>query len=266
MGSLTVVGSGIRFAADMTLAAQGCIRAADRVFFGVDDIATVAWLRTLNPNVENLVSMVQSGHARVGAYEQIAEVVIAAVRRGEHVCMVLYGHPGFYVYPSHLAIAQARAEGYPAEMLAGVSALDWFFADLGIDPSTRGGLRIHGAAEWLVRRRLVDTGTDLLLMQVGLLSAMTWRREHAYGSHCVALLRERLCREYGPEHPCVAYVASSFAQIPANKLTLTLGEIRPEHLAPETTLYVPRREDLELDERDAAALAEARAADAAMPV
>ena len=40
-------------------------------------------------------------------------------------------HPGVYVAPSHETVLRARAEGYPARMLPGISSEDCLFADLG---------------------------------------------------------------------------------------------------------------------------------------
>jgi precorrin-2 methylase len=63
---------------------------------------------------------------------------MTAVREGLNVCAAFYGHPGVFVYASHQSIRLARAEGFEAQMLPGISAEDCVFADLGIDPENMG--------------------------------------------------------------------------------------------------------------------------------
>src|SRR5205809_2021168 len=48
----------------------------------------------------------------------------AGARGGSLTCLACYGHPGVFVYPSHEAIRRARAEGYVARILAGISSED----------------------------------------------------------------------------------------------------------------------------------------------
>lgn len=259
-GSLTVVGTGLRFAGDVTLSARDCIEHSDNVFFGVDDVATSAWIRELNPSAVNLVPLSKAGHDRFDAYHRVVEALLEPVRCGKDVCAVFYGHPGYYVYPSHVAIERARAEGHRAQMMAGISALDWLFADLGIDPSTRGGIRIHGAADWLLRPRPVDPCTDLVLMQAGLLHITKWRSEHERSAPCLELLAQRLCEIYGPEHECIAYVASSYATVPAKIERFALATLPQVSICAETTLFIALRDEPPVDAPTLDALNRARGA------
>ena len=50
-GTLVVVGTGIQWGGQTTLAAQRAIQAADRVLFAVADAGTVAWLRSLDTEI-----------------------------------------------------------------------------------------------------------------------------------------------------------------------------------------------------------------------
>ena len=51
---LTVVGTGMKFRAHMTLEALESIEAADKVLFVAADIMTEKWLQELNPSAERL--------------------------------------------------------------------------------------------------------------------------------------------------------------------------------------------------------------------
>ena len=84
------------------------------------------------------------------------------------MCAVFYGHPGVFVNPSHRAVAQARAEGFRAAMLPGVSAEDCLFADLGLDPGAH-GCQSYEATDFVIRRRSCYPSALLILWQVGAL-------------------------------------------------------------------------------------------------
>ena len=68
----------------------------------------------------------------------MADTILNEVRAGKTVCAALYGHPGIFACVGHIAITDARAEGFSAEMLPGISTEDCLVADLGIDPGTTG--------------------------------------------------------------------------------------------------------------------------------
>src|ERR1700721_722299 len=123
-GRLVVVGSGIKSIGQFTLEAVAEIKRADRVFFGVADPSTEAFILENNPNAVDLYSLYDDGKDRHGTYVQMAEVLLREVRQGFYVVGVFYGHPGVFVNPSHRAISIARAEGYDAVMYAGVSEED----------------------------------------------------------------------------------------------------------------------------------------------
>lgn len=258
-GSLTIVGTGLRFGSDLSLGARACIEQADTVLYGVDDVATVEWLKRLNPQAVNLVAMTEAGDDRFAAYERAVEALVEPARRGKQVCGVFYGHPGYYVYPSHVAIERARAEGLDARMLPGISALDWLFADLGIDPSTRGGVRIHGATEWLLRRRPHDPTTDLILMQVGLIHVTQWRTERRWDASCVQMLTDALLQEFGAEHTCFTYVGSSYWSVPPRIEEVALVDLPQAEIVPETTVFVPQSRPPDVDEQARDRIAAARA-------
>ena len=94
--------------------------------------------------------------------------MLQELRQGLNVVGVFYGHPGVFVTPGHRAIAIARENGYRAQMLAGISAQDCLFADLGIDPS-RPGCLTYEATDMLLRDRPLAPSSHLVLFQVGLI-------------------------------------------------------------------------------------------------
>jgi precorrin-2 methylase len=131
-GRLIVVGTGIH-PGQLTLEALSVIKGADRLLYMFN-----SWVAKLNPVAENLDAYRAVGKHRGMAYEQMVDRILDCLRHGEKVCAAFYGHPGVAVWASHAAIRRARAEGFEARMLPGVSSVDCLFADLGIDPSPIG--------------------------------------------------------------------------------------------------------------------------------
>jgi hypothetical protein len=103
----------------------------------------------------------------------MSELTLKYLREGLNVCVVYYGHPGVFVMPSHDSIRQARAAGFEAIMLPGISAEDCLFADLGIDPG-RIGCQSFEATDFLVNRRKFDTSSHLILWQIGVIGDLSY--------------------------------------------------------------------------------------------
>src|SRR6185295_16544322 len=100
-GSLVVVGTGIRLVGQTTLEALGCIKAAEKLLYLVNDPTTAAWIQGLNPTAESLEDCYVKGMARSRIYEDMAARIMSAVRSGLHVCAAFYGHPGVFVSATH---------------------------------------------------------------------------------------------------------------------------------------------------------------------
>ena len=136
----------------------------------------------------------------------MVERVLSCVRSGLRTCFAAYGHPGVFAYPTHEAVRRARAEGYPARMLPGVSAEDCLFADLGVDPAAC-GCQSYEATDFLLNGRAVDTSAAVILWQVGLVGDPGYNR-NGYDIAALPLLVERLCRFYPPAHLAYIYDAA----------------------------------------------------------
>jgi hypothetical protein len=160
---------------------------------------------------------------------------MSPVRRGLNVCAAFYGHPGVFVYPSHVAIRQARQEGYRARMMAGISAEDCLVADLGIDPGVP-GCHSFEATDFLVFRRKFDPFCSLILWQVGLIGDLTFQA-NGYKNSNIGVLVEYLEPFYGLNHNVVIYEASHFSIYDARIEKTTIGEIISASLTAISTLY-----------------------------
>lgn len=239
MGSLVVVGTGIASVAHATLQTRGHLEHSDKLLYIVTDPVTKDWLHRLNPAAESLSDCYKDGGHRREAYRCMTQRILSWVRReGVSVCAAFYGHPGVFVDCSHAAVALARAEGFEALMLPGVSAEDCLFADLGFDPAKR-GCQTFEATDFLIRRPRFDTGSHLIIWQIGVIGDPTFSSTGSYRPGGLAILRQVLEEHYPADHEIVVYVASQYATAKPLILRLPLSRLGLEEIPAIATLYVP---------------------------
>jgi len=249
-GRLTIVGSGMKAVAHFTQETVAHIREADIVFYKVIDGATAAFIRETNAAAVDLSQYYGDDKRRRITYIQMAEVMLREVRAGRRVVGVFYGHPGFFVDPARRALAVAAKEGYPTEMLAGVSSTDTLFADLRIDPAQNGCQTLE-ATDLLLRKRPVVTSGHVVILQVGSVGDATYHFAHGFRHSKRGILFDHLIGIYGPDHPSVLYLASTLPGVAPKLIRRKLGDYRDprvlESIHPASTLYIPPRDRLETD-------------------
>jgi len=246
-GSLTVVGTGFLVAGQVTPESLSAIRAADRFFFLVAEPATRLWLEAQHSKAESLHDVLWEGRPRHEAYEEIVQRILAAVRGGGVVCAAFYGHPGVFVLPSHEAVRRARAEGFTATMLPGVSAEDCLFADLEIDPAVD-GCQSFEATDLLVRERVFDPRSGLMLWQIGALGVTTYHVRDLWNAGGLDLLVETLARHYPLTHPVVLYENMHYPVCDPLIQHTTLERLPAAIINTHTTLWVPPLAKAPVDE------------------
>ena len=252
-GSLTVVGLGFRVDGHPSIEARREIRAADRLLYLVQDDWTPFWLRELNPAAESLGDSYGVGRDRLDSYAEMVERMLAPVRRGERLCVAVYGHPGVFARPTHEAVRRARREGHEARMLPAISAEDCLFADLGVDPSTH-GCQSYEATDFLVRRPRFDPTSALVLWQIGNIASPAYRTgDRVWNPRGLRVLVDVLLEDYPPGHPVIAYLAPSAPGVEPRADRLALAELAEADVPPASTVYLPpvghRPADLEMLER-----------------
>ena len=234
---LVVVGTGYRAIGDLTLEAKACIEQADTVLCLVGDPMVTGYLERLNASVRTLDGFYAKGKRRQESYEEMVHEILAEVRQDRLVCCALYGHPGVFAYMGHEAVRRARAEAIPARMLAGSSAEDWLFADLGLDPGTH-GCQSFEATDFLMRHRVFDPTSLLVLWQVGVIG-MRDRDPQFDACPGTALLVERLVEAYGSDHQVTVYEASPYVMTPPRIVPVPLAKLPGVQFSACSTLVVP---------------------------
>ena len=237
-GSLVVVGTGIRTVGQLTVESIAWIKRADRVLYVIGDPIAEAMITELNPEgAESLSGMYAESKPRLQTYEEMIQRILECVRDGNLTCLACYGHPGVFVYPSHESIRRARAEGYSARMLPGISAEDCLFADLGIDPGIY-GCQSYEATDFLANGRVIDPTSSVILWQIGVVGDATFKR-YQYDLSAFPLLLERLYRYYPPEHVVYLYEAAVFPGCEPIINPVPLHALGDAPKSAGYTLYIP---------------------------
>lgn len=247
-GSLTTVGIGIRAPAQTTLEASSQIEHAEKVFSLCADPLAEYWIRSLNASTESLSYLYAVGKERRETYREMVEQIMGAVRENVRVCAVAYGHPGVAAYPLHEAVRRARAEGFHAEMFAGVSAEDCLFAELGVDPVSQ-GCRSYEATDFLLHPRGADPTSHLILWQIGAIAITAFKPEVAvWNPKGVAILAETLLEDYPPDHEVVIYEAAQLPLCDSMIERAALKKLPQARMTPMSTLFVPAIRRAPVDE------------------
>jgi hypothetical protein len=236
-GSLVVVGTGIRTVGHMTVESLAWISIADMVFYLVADPIAEAAIRELHPGAVSLRGHYGEGVPRSKSYEAMIEEIMGSVRAGKRTIAAFYGHPGVFAFPSHESVRRARREGYLGFMLPGVSAEDCLFADLGVDPAVN-GCQSFEATDFLLHDRIIDTSSQLVLWQVGVVGDWTYRGA-GYDLKAFPMLIGRLQSLYGHWHEVTLYEAAIFPGVSPTIIRIALGHLTTEYVNAGTTMYVP---------------------------
>lgn len=234
-GALTVVGTGIKFRAHMTLESLAAIESAEKVLYVTAELMTARWLHELNATAEHLHGYLPD-RPRKETYELWVERVLEAVRSGLRTTAVTYGHPGVLVHFTREAIRRARDEGYEATMLPGIGADACLVCDLLADPGPN-GWQSYPATRFLNRKPRFDTATPLVLWQLRVVDQVG--PPVGIARPGLARLTEYLLEHYPPEHEVVVYEASRNEAIGPVLQALPLSRLPEIRFRVSATLYVP---------------------------
>lgn len=236
MGELLIVGTGIMFPGQMTLEAADFIRDADCVFYNVGShpLAT-KWLKENSKESYDLYQCYAEGKPRDESYKEMVDFMVSSAEKGNNVVGVFYGHPGVFVGPGFQAIQECREKNIPARMIPGVSAVDCMFSDLEFDPALYGCVMLE-ASDYVLTNRKIDTTMPLILWQVGVVCV----REFSFGksNNNVDLLKDRLLKDYEPDHPIICYVASTLAGSKPQVQVGSIGSLELLEISASTTCFI----------------------------
>ena len=250
VGKLICVGTGMRMAGQVTPLAQSYLETADVVVSAVPNIFTRKWVQGIAKEFICILDHYEDcdveGKSRRDTYRRMADTILAQVRAGKTVCAAFYGHPGIFACISHIAITDARAEGYSAEMLPGISAEDCLVATLGMDPG-RTGMQSMETTQFMIYERKIDPTAMFVLWQPSLAGELSLKRFETTAAR-IQVLVDKLGRDYPLDHTVILYEAATnpFEKTRIDKIRLR--DLPTTPMTTATTLVVPPAYALKRDE------------------
>lgn len=235
--SLTVVGSGIKFYAHLTQETLAYLRDSDKLLYLVNEPAMASWLESTNAHAENLEALYYKYTHRPDAYAAITQHILETLATPCHLCVLLYGHPTVFANPALNAVKQAKAQGYPTQILPGISAEDCLFADLHIDPGSC-GCQSFDATDFLLSKRKVDCNSHLILWQANIIGGLCHAAKHS-NQKGIHLLKTYLSNFYKATHTIVIYEAAQYPRFKATITEIQLQQLNAATLSGISTLYIP---------------------------
>ncbi|MCW8879977.1 MAG: SAM-dependent methyltransferase [Kangiellaceae bacterium] len=245
------MGTGILTPAHLSQESISRIKGADVIHALVPDPLGLSTVSKLNNNVKNLGELyydndsAKNGNNRLESYNLMVEAIMCDVRDGLEVCAIFYGHPGVFVFPSHVAVQKAKDEGYEAIMLPAISAEDCLFADLGIDPGDI-GCQAYEASQFVFYKHSINSSAAMILWQLGVVGDVTLTKLTP-AENGVKMLQERLKQYYPADHLVTLYEASTLPIMPPRIEKVTLSQLDKAPIRTITTLFVPPLKDPILD-------------------
>ncbi|RYV02401.1 hypothetical protein SOPP22_10130 [Shewanella sp. OPT22] len=246
MGSLVFVGTGLQLAGHISVRSKDYIEKADVVFTLVPESNAQHWVEGLNDNIVDLQPFyAQEGEikSRRDTYKEMVAAIIDAVRAGKKTVCALYGHPGVFACISHIAIAQAKKEGFNAHMEPAISAEACLWADVGIDPG-KSGNQGYEASQFMFFKHIPDPTTHLLLWQISLAGEHTLTKFHT-DSDRLQILVEQLSEWYPLEHEIIIYEAANLPVFEPRIDRIKLQDLPYAKLNHISTLVIPPSKKLE---------------------
>lgn len=244
--SLVVVGSGVKVFSHLTQEAKSYIEQSDKVLYLVNEPCLKEWMHHQNPNAESLEAIYHQYTLRIDSYKAITNYILENLRKIQHVCVVIYGHPSVLAKPGLDAVLQARQEGFFAQVLPGISSIDCLFADLLIDPGSS-GCQLFDASDFLIYKRSFDPSSHLILCQIDVIGVLNNPNTYT-SSKGISLLVRRLAESYDLSHTVVLYEAAQYPSFKPIINKISLNMLPSLTHSSISTLYVPPKLTKRIDD------------------
>ncbi len=236
-GKLVCVGTGMKLGADLTPIAKKYIEQSDVVFSCVSSGIVELWLEGLNSNFVSLQPLYKEGKSRLKTYKEMVDTILSSVSTGKNVCAAFYGHPGVFAWVAHKAIANAKQAGYFAKMIPGLSAEDYLYADLSIDPG-RFGCQHYEASQLLLRKKEIDNSSFLIIWQIGVVGDKSLKKFKT-GSKYREVFVKLLSNLYTLEHEIILYETAVLPIEETRVEKISISELIDAEVSLKTTIVIP---------------------------
>lgn len=236
-GSLVSVGLGMTLGAHITPIARSLIESSDVVFVAASNNLVEEWVKTMNSDVRSLQPYYNEGTSRRVTYNKWIDMILSEVRLGKKVCGAYYGHPGVFAWAPHETIRLAKKEGFKAHMEPGISAEDCIFADLSINPGTKGCINLE-ATQFMMKKKIIDPSAYLILWQVGI-AGDTSLAKFSTEAEYKQVLVDKLYESYPKDHEIILYECAVLPIEMPRIDKIVLSDLSDVEMSLKTTVIIP---------------------------
>lgn len=244
---LVLVGSGIKTLAHLTQEAHTYIEKADFVLYLLNEPVLEKYIKKLNPNHESLEPYYFNHTLRSDAYTEISNHILSKASEYQFLTVILYGHPTVFTSPGLTALKKAKTLGYETLILPGVSAEDCLFADLEINPGNEGCISFE-ATEFLLKERILDPYSHVLLWQVAMLGNLKQATNYQ-STKALAALLNKLLNYYSPQQELFIYEAAIYPGMNPKVEKIRLENLPTGNFSTLSTLYIPPKSRAPVDDK-----------------
>ena len=241
MGKIIAVGTGIKSISHLTEETRVVIKSADHCLYLVTEEHLKTWIEKESKSSQSLESFFFDSEKRVEIYKNISAFIVDEAKKYESLCVIFYGHPTFYAKSALAAVNEHKKQGYEAIVLPSVSSVDCLWSDLCVDPGD-GGCSIFEATDFLVSKRVFDTRSHLILLQVGVIGG-----DDLNIKDNLNILQTYLEYYYPQNHPAYIYEASSLPGVEPYIDRVQIDNLGGATVSKISTLYVPPAEKAHQD-------------------
>lgn len=182
------------------------MRVCKHAYCLIDDLQTIDYLRTLCPNVVDLIYLYDPATSRPATYDKIAQVVIDSARTDGPAALVTHGHPLFLVSASERILKSAAHADIEVQIIAGVSSFDTLMSDLRIDLGY--GFQAFDATTLIVEDCPINTRLPCIIFQAANTMHLDPQFEAPPPALVLAPLIEKLRKHYAGDHE-ISFVHSA---------------------------------------------------------
>jgi uncharacterized protein YabN with tetrapyrrole methylase and pyrophosphatase domain len=182
------------------------LRACKHAYCLIDDLQTLDYLRTLCPNVVDLIYLYEPATSRPATYDKIAQVLVDAAMTDGPAALVTHGHPLFLVSASERILERAAHAGIDVQIIAGVSSFDTLISDLRIDLGY--GFQAFDATTLILEDCPINTKLPCIIFQAANTMHLDPQFEAPTPAAVLAPLIEKLRKHYAGDHE-ISFVHSA---------------------------------------------------------
>lgn len=242
MKNLIIAGTGIKFLSHLTIEVKSAIETSSCVVFLLNEPAMKNWITKHAKKYISMDKTYFSSSSRADTYYKIADELLLHLKEYNDICFLIYGHPTFFSSVVGEIKKRISFEEVLVQIMPGISALDCLFADLNIDPGTR-GLQSYDATEFILYDESFSVSAHLVLWQIAIVGELRVINNNNINLSCqkkaLSLLKSKLMKQYPEDHKIILYVASQYPGVDFEHSEFKLRELTTVNIPRLATLYIP---------------------------